>query len=684
MSTLIFYEKPGCATNARQKQQLLDAGHQVIARNLLDEPWTALRLRDFFAALPVADWFNRAAPQLKSGEIDPARLDAQTALELMLGNPLLIRRPLIEADGWRLAGFDTAQIEQRLGGTGTRDVQPVSEHCSRPHAATPCATPQPGDAQNSERARVALAYHERTKHRPERYAAGPETLDWTMQPDPFRSFSGSPLVRLPLNAARSAYAGTPATTPDISLETIGTLLELSLGLSAWKEYGPDRWALRCNPSSGNLHPTEAYLIAHGVAGLDDGLYHYASRNHLLELRCRSARPHPAGLWIGLTSIHWREAWKYGERAFRYCQLDIGHALAALRYAAALLGWQVRLVADCGSKPLGHLLGTARAEDFGSAEREEPDLLVEISPAQIILASQPVAEPAPWDPAHTQWSGQANILDPYPMYYWPVIDEVAAATVRERGESAPNLQRSCPADATPTDLPSPEIIKGRRSAQRFDPKFTMAADDFFRLVDTLLPHDGPPWDLWRELPQVHPVLFVHRVDGVAPGIYILVRDAAAEAPLRAALSDEFDWQRVEGCPPHLPLFRLREGLWQKVARAVSCQQAIAADGCFSLGMLAAFEPLVSADAWRYRQLHWEAGLLGHVLYLAAETLGLRGTGIGCFLDDAFHELLGLRDRQFQSLYHFTVGLPLADTRITTLPPYPDRIAANDTEEHTHET
>ena len=93
MTTLIFYEKPGCTTNARQKRLLLDAGHEVIARDLLNELWTAQRLRDFFADLPVADWFNRAAPQLKSGEIDPARIDAQAALEMMLSDPLLIRRP---------------------------------------------------------------------------------------------------------------------------------------------------------------------------------------------------------------------------------------------------------------------------------------------------------------------------------------------------------------------------------------------------------------------------------------------------------------------------------------------------------------------------------------------------------------------------------------------------------------
>jgi nitrogenase-associated protein len=676
MSTLIFYEKPGCATNARQKRLLRDAGHEVIARDMLCEPWTAQRLQDFFAGLPVADWFNHAAPQLKSGEIDPARIDADAALDMMLGNPLLIRRPLIEANGWHMAGFDTVQIEQRLGLAADGDAPPDLENCSRPEAATPCPAPQ-----DTERTQVALAYHERTKHRPDRYASGPETLDWTSQPDPFRTFAGSPLVRLPLCAGHMAlpFDGTNKPEdrhpPALSLDSLGALLELSLGLSAWKEYGPDRWALRCNPSSGNLHPTEAYVIAQGIEGLQDGLYHYASRSHALEQRCRASAAHPPGLWIGLSSIHWREAWKYGERAFRYCQLDIGHALAALRYAAGLLGWQVRLVASCDSPRLASLLGTARDQDYAAAEREEPDLLVQlISPAH----PQALAEPAPWDAAQTQWMGQANILDPYPMYHWPVIDEVASATESHYDAATAVRHPDYPPGTSATHLPAAEVIMGRRSAQRFDPKFSMAAADFYHLVDSLLPRSQLPWDIWDYAPAVHPVFFVHRVEDVPAGLYILVREAGAEARLRAELSDEFEWQRVEGCPADLPLFRLQAGKWQKVARAVSCAQAIAADSSFALGMLAEFEHPIRQDAWRYRQLHWEAGLLGQVLYLEAETLGLRGTGIGCFLDDAFHELLGLHGQHFQSLYHFTVGRALTDTRITTLPPYPERTATTDTE------
>ena len=83
--------------------------------------------------------------------------------------------------------------------------------------------------------------------------------------------------------------------------------------------------------------------------------------------------------------------------------------------------------------------------------------------------------------------------------------------------------------------------------------------------------------------------------------------------------------------------------------------------------------MAADPWRYRRLHWEAGLLGQVLYLEAEAAGFRGTGIGCFFDDDLHRLVGLEGRAFQSIYHFTVGRPVPDTRIVTEPAYPGRSA-----------
>ena len=523
-------------------------------------------------------------------------------------------------------------------------------------------------------AEIVLAYHQRTKHHLQRYAAGPETLDWSMQPDPFRSFDGAPRTALPFTADSlttrysqlAAAESVPPHTP--GLDALGALLELSLGLSAWKEYGPDRWALRCNPSSGNLHPTEGYVLSSGTPGLADGVYHYLSREHGLERRLAlSPGTLPAGLYLALSSVHWREAWKYGERAFRYCQLDTGHALGALRYAAAALGWSVSLPTGQDPTGLARWLGLDRAEDYAAVEREEPELMLALKPTRAGTPAAWASDPAPAGP----WTGRPNRLDPHPMYHWPVIDEVAAACRQPASPSDAGTLPPYPPRQETCSEAAADIIRRRRSAQGFDPRGNMEQDAFFRLLDALLPRAGIPWDIWAYAPRVHPILFVHRVAGLDPGLYALPRSSHGEGELRAALSHDFLWQRLAGAPAHLPLFLLQAGDGRTAARTLCCHQAIAADSCFALGMLAEFGPQVRDLPWRYRQLHWEAGLLGHVLYLQAEAAGLRGTGIGCYFDDAFHELLGLRDDRLQSLYHFTVGVPLADHRITTLPPYPGR-------------
>ena len=136
MATVLFYQKPGCGTNARQIRALEAAGHQVIAKSLLTEPWTATELRRFFGETPVTTWFNPAAPRVKSGEVRPADIDAAGAIALMLDDPLLIRRPLIEAEGARCAGFDRAPVPSLLGGARS-DL----EGCTRPETMPRCAEP---------------------------------------------------------------------------------------------------------------------------------------------------------------------------------------------------------------------------------------------------------------------------------------------------------------------------------------------------------------------------------------------------------------------------------------------------------------------------------------------------------------------------------------------------------------
>ncbi|MBC2729744.1 ArsC/Spx/MgsR family protein [Thiobacillus sp.] len=137
MATVVFYEKPGCANNTRQKVMLAAAGHTVLARSLLTEKWEAQRLRAFFGTLPVAEWFNPSAPRITSGEVRPGALDESAALALMLADPLLIRRPLMEVDGQRRVGFDQDAVHRWIG-LASKMPHENLEACSKGHDARPC------------------------------------------------------------------------------------------------------------------------------------------------------------------------------------------------------------------------------------------------------------------------------------------------------------------------------------------------------------------------------------------------------------------------------------------------------------------------------------------------------------------------------------------------------------------
>ena len=189
-------------------------------------------------------------------------------------------------------------------------------------------------------------------------------------------------------------------------------------------------------------------------------------------------------------------------------------------------------------------------------------------------------------------------------------------------------------------------------------------DFYRMLAAVLPTTAA-FEHWRWPPKIHLFIFVHRVEGLAPGLYALPRDQNALEKLQAATLAEFDWQNVTEA---IPLYHLYSGDCRVQAKTLSCHQPIASDSAFSLGMVAEFSETIETAPWLYRRLFWECGLIGQVLYLEAEAAGIRGTGIGCYFDDRVHELLGFKDNQFQSLYHFTVGKPLEDKRLETLPAY----------------
>ena len=537
-----------------------------------------------------------------------------------------------------------------------------------------------------ERLNKVFHYHQQTKHGFHHSADGPGYLDWKNQPDPFRRYHGAPLISLPLETGIESsfydtlYYPDSNSTLTFNLQSISCLLRHSMALSAWKQAGESRWALRVNPSSGNLHPTEAYLLSPAIDNLSSTpmIAHYAPQEHGLEKRCVLSDKlwqsltedfNQPVLFIGISSIYWREAWKYGTRAYRYCHLDVGHALAAISLSAASLGWHCQVLENLSRHQQRMLLGLP---DNHKDETEQADCLIAITQTKIKPSVLSLPEQAIQQIALCDWQGEANDLSSSSIS-WDAINTVAIACEKPATKQS-GLNELITKEKTGQHIHSSHkahtIILQRRSAVAMDKQTSIQAEQFYQLLSRLMPeHVETPYNLIISAARVQLIFFVHRVEGINPGVYCLIRDPDALSELKQLMNEQFVWQKLKTCPEKLPLFCLLEGDARSLSQQLSCQQEIASDGCFSLAMLSRFKKtLQKTGAWLYPQLYWECGMIGQVLYLEAEAMNIQGTGIGCFFDDPVHEFLGLQDMNFQTLYHFTIGGAIHDDRILTLPAY----------------
>lgn len=519
-------------------------------------------------------------------------------------------------------------------------------------------------------------YHHLTKHTVEKLSANRHFLDWDNQPNPFRFYEGAPEIALPRDIIVSPMTFFTAmeglangSLPEAHLpdnKFIANLLFYSMAISAWKQIrGTDhRWALRVNPSSGNLHPTDTHLLLNGVTGLADGEYHYYVPRHSLEHRCDaslgpdiwqalSGKSVAPKVLICLTSIFWRESWKYQSRAFRYCQHDLGHALASITLSAAVLGWRVETIGEFPDAELIRLLGL-------QANDEKPFLLLGLFPSKT-ETNLPLSDLNSQDLSQIetpQFRGIANVLSSEEIKYH-AIDDVYDATLlngdawlKRRWQPLPKID-SAPAvkamdakvDASESPLSVHKIVRTRRSAVDLDGQRIMSLSHLCQILKTATngftaDFQGKGRDAFH---LIDLYLYVHRVDGLTQGLYYWDRMAEELKPL--TLGDQ-----------------------RQPAKFVSCFQDIAADGCFALSMVANFNLAYELFGDRcYRYVHYEAGLIGQWIYLAATALNYQATGIGCFLDDEINNYLPLPDGQ-EVVYNFTVGQAVEDIRLTTLPAY----------------
>jgi SagB-type dehydrogenase family enzyme len=510
-----------------------------------------------------------------------------------------------------------------------------------------------------------FAYHQATKHTYHSVRAGARHLDWHNQPNPFRTYVGAPSVALPAEpdfpkpgtfAAMTALAGKTSAPLEISsirgesaeldLAWLSRLLWHSMAVSAWKKVQGTggRYSLRVNPSSGNLHPTETYVAVRAFSGIEDGFYHYRADQHVLELRSRGAwTQHLArGLeipWaaespiiVVMTSIFWREAWKYGERAYRYCCHDLGHAMTSMLLAARALGLQGGAVAHFSDLRLTRLLGLSESDEAPMA------FLVFPSTDETRKKSADISTVLP-----QPFAGIPNELSAEEVRYELLLGIHASSVLPDAEGAVPRVRAAnlVESGGRRPILPGPSrdfalgsVVRRRRSALDFEANTPpMSREELEQLLDFATRDWLADWrgnfaggsatqDTGADFVTLY--LYVHRVRDCEPGVYRWDRD-------------------------HRTLERLHAGNVQRVAAFLSLEQSLAGNSCFTVSMIADLAEAARVFGNRgYRYVYFEAGAIGQKLYLGAEALGWNATGIGAFYDDDVHRYLGFLDEGQESV------------------------------------
>jgi nitroreductase len=356
-------------------------------------------------------------------------------------------------------------------------------------------------------------YHDATKHSPQSLRRSPHFLDWANMPDPFRHYEDVPVLDLPADppspgipalrllldpSARGAGAATDGPT------FLSQLLFYSAAISASKRVPSTgyQYALRVNPSSGNLHPTEFHFLARDLVRWPAGLYHYRPSSHMAEQRALLADSAP--LVFILTSIAWREAWKYRDRAYRYCLLDIGHAWQSLALAARAIG--------CESHAEGRFPDDETAESLRLNGDEWPMLVVSIR------GSIPMGNAATRE--NMWFNGRANQLSESRIPY-PLIDQIHRATKLPKDSTA----QPAPAGSGDIKLPPPassdlsfgDVARTRRSALDFTGDGSMPLG---QLAAILHAAEQPLAADFSATRFVQLYLYAHRVDGLPPASIVI--------------------------------------------------------------------------------------------------------------------------------------------------------------------
>ncbi|CAA6666824.1 unnamed protein product [Spirodela intermedia] len=506
-----------------------------------------------------------------------------------------------------------------------------------------------------------------------------EPVEWEGRPEEFLHyidpFSCHPLQRPPLrrfqelgkeeqraaalyarlfSGARGSIAAEPLSGAFLS-QLLYDCLAVSDGEPPDFETG---FLPRVVPSSGGSHPTVAHIIT--------------PADHALEVRAVIdpgffAKLPDGVILVGLCTIYARETWRHGNRAFRYCHLDIGHAIAAVAFAAAALGWDARVIEGLGQRAMERLMGLdpfrpstcsrgkQRFGRFIEVEKQDPACVLIVFPNTVSDFCIDHGKHVVYNEVYRTTKDVEN----YPCTFRLVVPRLrfpASCSISEIIGHETLMAR--------------EVIRNRRSSSSMDPTYEMEAATFYNFLHRCLPTGSPyppneqtaqdafpfvvlPWNS-----RMNAFIVVHRVKTLPKGLYCLARNEDHLGVLQRRTQSIFLWHQNNECVEmRLPLYALLPwDMAQRVAE-IAFNEPVAVDGCFTMMIVGPFGEM-DYEFWLYPQFFWEAGVLGHLLSLDAEALGLCGRGIGSFFDNKAKELLTGESGFFQTIYLYSVGKPLS--------------------------
>jgi SagB-type dehydrogenase family enzyme len=502
---------------------------------------------------------------------------------------------------------------------------------------------------------IAQHYHERTKYNPETIASKNQGLDWSKQPVPFKEYKIGGTIDLKpyIQESPEKFADNPDA---LWWRRLSRLLFCSYGLTARMPSMGSAVYLRSSPSAGGLYPAEIYLVSRGTPLLPPGLYNYQCRTHELMHFWESdvwQTLQGACLWhqalestqlaIIITSVFYRSAWRYEDRAYRRIFLDTGHLLGNIELASAISDFRPHLIGGFVDETVNEML-------YVDPEQEGAIAVLPLADLLDIKQNLPIGRTALPSATETNYP---NVPDGQLLAYFHKMTQIQLGTTGKLNLPEIKQEKSiedkynfpfCQKISTLTTqidwgekLDKLEVTILKRRSTRAYSGDDLTLDELKSLLD--FTYQSPHYleqglDIspdYFDLNLIQTFIATSGVEGLEAGCYYYA-------------------------PKAQELRQIRFKNFRRELHYLCLGQELGRDASAVIFHTADLKAAVNQYGDRvYRYLHMDAGHLGQKLNLAAVRLNIGVSGIGGFFDDQVNEVLGIPGEE-AVLYITTLGRP----------------------------